>query len=78
MTISIHAIIFPDKSGTMDFIFRDLHAFSGTDNPPPFFFQLWAGRYIPLCQNPMVQNSKKILILDGQCEIFNFVLLIFL
>ena len=36
MSKYIHAIIFSDKSGTMDFIFRDLRPFSGTD--PPFFF----------------------------------------
>ena len=31
------------------------------DRPPPFnffFFQLQADRYIPLCRNPVVQNSK--------------------
>ena len=33
----IHAIIFSDKSGTMDFIFWDLHPFL-QDRPPPFFF----------------------------------------
>ena len=31
----IHAIIFSDKSRTMDLIFQDLRAFSGTDPPPP-------------------------------------------
>ena len=31
----IHAIIFSDKSGTMDLIFRDLRAFSGTS--PGFY-----------------------------------------
>ena len=42
--VSNHAIIFSDKSGTMDFILRDLRAFSGTDPqtppppPPPDFF----------------------------------------
>ena len=36
----IHAIIFSDKSRTMDLIFRDLRWFSGTDyvNLPPFRF----------------------------------------
>ena len=35
----IHAIIFSDKSGTIDFVFRDLTPFSGTDpkSPPPIF-----------------------------------------
>ena len=37
----IHAIIFSNKSGTMDFIFRDLHPFSGTD-PPSLFFIIHA------------------------------------
>ena len=58
----IHAIIFSDKSGTMGFIFRDLHPFSGTDHPPRppnFFFSIAGRRYIPLCRNPMVQNREK-------------------
>ena len=32
-SFSIHAIIFSDKSGSMDFIFWDLHPFCGTDPP---------------------------------------------
>ena len=54
---NIHAIIFSDKSRTMDFIFRDLRPFSGTDPPTPDFF---------FCHRTVVIFP---LLLNGQHEI---------
>ena len=60
----INAIIFSDKSATMDFIFRDLRPFSGTD-PPIFLFPIIGRSLYSAMRKPIGANSKKILLIDG-------------
>ena len=77
----IHAIIFSDKSGTKDFIFWDLHAFSRTDTTPPppqFFFNYRPVIIFCYAETLWCKTVKKILLLDRRLELFSiFVLLIF-
>ena len=74
----IHVIIFSDKSGTMDLIFRDLRAFSGTSPPHPnFFFSIIGRSLYSGMLKPSVQNSKKSYYSTDDVKFLISVLLIF-